>query len=304
MKYRRLGKTSLKVSVVGLGTWQYGGEWGKDFTQNDVDQILDQAQESGINFIDTAECYGDHLSERFIGEFLSRRKREVWIIATKFGHQFHGHLDRSRHWQPDEVIKQLDSSLMALKTEYIDLYQAHSCSDDEFNNDDLWTMLDKQIQAGKIRHLGLSLKTNHETFQTERATEYNIKAIQVVYNRLDKAAEEGIFPSAKAQDLGVLSRVPLASGFLSGKYKPGASFEKNDVRSRNEDAKIQAILKEVLEISQTEVPKDVPMVAWALAWCLKHPAVTSVIPGCKNPEQVIANAKAADLVSSEHPQNL
>lgn len=303
MKYRKLGKTDLKLSVVGIGTWQYGGEWGKDFTQDEVDQILDQAQASGINLLDTAECYGDHLSERFIGEYLSRRNREDWIIATKFGHQFHGHLERSRHWRADEVLKQLDSSLMSLKTEYIDLYQAHSCSDEEFNNDELWTMLDKQIQAGKIRHLGLSLKTNHETYQTDRASEYNIKAIQVVYNRLDKAPEEAIFPSAQEQNLGVLSRVPLASGFLSGKYKPGASFEKNDVRARNADAKIQGILNEVQEIAQTEVPKDVPMAAWALAWCLKHPAVTTVIPGCKDPEQVISNAKAADFVGSDHPQN-
>lgn len=304
MKYRRLGKTNLHVSVVGIGTWQYGGEWGKDFTQDEVDQILDKAQETGINFIDTAECYGDHLSERFIGDYLSRRKREDWIVATKFGHHFHGYLDRSRHWSPDEVLKQLDDSLKSLKTEYIDLYQAHSCSDEEFNNDELWTMLDKQVQAGKIRHLGVSLKTNHESYQTERATEYNVKALQVVYNRLDKAPEEAIFPSAEKQDLGILARVPLASGFLSGKYKPGASFEKNDVRSRNEAAEIQKTLRIVEEIAQTEVPEGVPMAAWALAWCLQHPAVTTVIPGCKNPDQVVANAKAADLVSTDHPQNI
>ncbi|SEN19785.1 Predicted oxidoreductase [Mesobacillus persicus] len=304
MKYRRLGKTNLHVSVVGIGTWQYGGEWGKDFTQEEVDQILDKAQETGINFIDTAECYGDHLSERFIGDYLSRRKREDWIVATKFGHHFHGYLERSRHWSPDEVLQQLDDSLKSLNTEYIDLYQAHSCSDEEFNNDELWTMLDKQVQAGKIRHLGVSLKTNNESYQTERATEYNVKALQVVYNRLDKAPEATIFPSAEKQDLGILARVPLASGFLSGKYKPGASFGKNDVRSRNEDAEIQQTLRLVEEIAKTEVPESVPMAAWALAWCLQHPAVTTVIPGCKNPDQVVANAKAADLVSTDHPQNI
>jgi myo-inositol catabolism protein IolS len=302
LKYRKLGKTDLKVSVVGIGTWQYGGEWGKDFTQAEVDQILDKAEEAGINLIDTAECYGDHLSERFIGSYLNRRNREDWVIATKFGHHFKGYLDRSRLWKPENVLSQLDASLKALQTEYIDFYQAHSPSDEEFSNDNLWTMLDKQVQAGKIRHLGVSLKTNNEILQTEKASEFNIKGIQVVYNRLDRAAESAIFPSAKQQGLGVLARVPLASGFLSGKYKPGASFSQNDVRSRNDEAKLQETLREVEEISKTEVPEGVPMSSWALAWCLKHSAVTSVIPGCKNPEQVVSNALAADLAADNHPQ--
>jgi len=304
MKYRKLGKTNLRVSVVGIGTWQYGGEWGKDFKQHEVNEILDKAHEMGINFIDTAECYGDHLSERFIGDYLQERRREDWVIATKFGHQFHGHLDRSRHWDPQEVLRQLDSSLKALQTDYIDLYQAHSCTDEEFNNDDLWTMLDKQVQSGKIRHLGVSLKTNVEDYQTKRATEFNIGALQVVYNRLDRAPEEAIFPSAQKQNLGILARVPLASGFLSGKYKPGTTFDKGDVRARNEKETLQKTLEEVEKIAQTEVPSGVSMATWALAWCLNHPAVTTVIPGCKNPEQVIANAKAADLLTGKHPQNI
>ncbi|SFL52603.1 Aldo/keto reductase family protein [Gracilibacillus orientalis] len=150
MKYRRLGKTNLDVSVVGIGTWQFGGEWGKDFTQAEVDQILDQAKQEGINLIDTAECYGDHLSEQFIGDYLRRKNREDWIVATKFGHHFHRNFERTRQWSAEDVLKQLDDSLRSLKTDYIDVYQAHSCTDEEFNNDDLWTMLDKQKQAGKI----------------------------------------------------------------------------------------------------------------------------------------------------------
>ncbi len=157
LKYRRLGKTNLKVSVVGVGTWQIGGEWGKSVTQNEADSILSRAKELGINLIDTAECYGNHLSESLIGKFIQKDIREDWVIATKFGHKFHGHLDRTDHWSADEVIKQLDNSLKALCTDYIDLYQFHSGGYHVFDNDDLWTALDKQIQAGKIRHLGNNL---------------------------------------------------------------------------------------------------------------------------------------------------
>ncbi|GAA0286257.1 aryl-alcohol dehydrogenase-like predicted oxidoreductase [Gracilibacillus halotolerans] len=306
MKYRKLGITNLDVSVVGIGTWQFGGEWGHDFTQPEVDAILNQAKAEGINLIDTAECYGDHLSEQFIGSYLTRHNRGDWIIATKFGHHFHSKFERTRHWNPDEVLKQLDQSLRALKTEYIDVYQAHSCTDEEFNNDDLWTMLDKQKQAGKIRHLAISLAGNQDSYQTEKASEVGAEAIQVVYNRLDRAPEESIFPSAIQQNLGVLARVPLASGYLSGKYKPGTTFQASDVRSRHDEEEVNRQLRIVEEIGRHEVPDGVDMATWALAWCLKHNAVTTVIPGCKNPEQVSANAKAAslDLVSDQHPQSV
>ncbi|MEH7885766.1 aldo/keto reductase [Bacillus sp. JJ1609] len=303
MKYRRLGKTDLEISVVGIGTWQYGGEWGKEFTQYEVDAILNKGSETGINFIDTAECYGDHLSESLIGDYLSRSKREDWIVATKFGHHFHNNFERTRHWSASDVLSQLDASLNSLKTEYIDLYQAHSCSDEEFNNDELWTMLDKQIQAGKIRHLGISLRSNEESYQTDKASNVNVGAIQVVYNRLDRKPEEKIFPSSERQNLGVIARVPLASGYLSGKYKPGAVFRRDDVRSKHDFEETASLLKQVEEISRTEVPQDIPMASWALAWCLNHSSVTAVIPGCKSPEQVELNAKAAELAKDDHPQN-
>ncbi|WP_423406834.1 aldo/keto reductase [Heyndrickxia sp. MSNUG] len=303
MKYRRLGKTDLDISVVGIGTWQYGGEWGKEFTQYEVDAILNKGSETGINFIDTAECYGDHLSESLIGDYLSRSKREEWIVATKFGHHFHNNFDRTRHWSASDVLSQLDASLKSLQTEYIDLYQAHSCTDEEFNNDELWTMLDKQVQAGKIRHLGISLRSNEESYQTDHASNVNVGAIQVVYNRLDRKPEDKIFPSSERQNLGVLARVPLASGYLSGKYKPGAVFRSDDVRSKHDFEETASLLKQVEEISRTEVPHEIPMATWALAWCLKHSAVTAVIPGCKSPEQVELNAKAAELANDDHPQN-
>lgn len=303
MKTRRLGKTEMNVSVIGVGTWQFGGEWGKNFTQDEANAILNQAKEVGINLIDTAECYGDHLSEQLIGTYLKNERREDWIVATKFGHKYHDLYERTDHWSGEEVIQQLDASLQSLQTDYVDLYQFHSGPDEAFDHDQLWTALDKQVEAGKIRHLGISIGWNQNSHQTDAATKVGAEAIQVVYNRLEREPEGKVFPSCERQDLGVLARVPLASGYLSGKYKPGAAFSANDVRSNHDQEQTDELLKQVQAIKQNEVPDGVDMAQWALAWCLKHPAVTCVIPGCKSPAQVIANAKAAELISSEHPQH-
>ncbi|MEK8132376.1 aldo/keto reductase [Paenibacillus filicis] len=302
MKYRQLGQTGLKVSVIGVGTWQLGGEWGKPYTQQETDAILDQARESGINLIDTAECYGDHTSESLIGGYLARGRREDWIVATKFGHHFHENFTRSQEWSPEQVLSQLEASLKVLRTDYVDIYQFHSGTDEVFDQDALWTMLDKQVQAGKIRHLGTSIGSNDNLHQVEASTRIGSKVIQVVYNRLDRLPEERVFPSCEEQQLGVLARVPLASGYLSGKYKPGAVFPDNDVRHRHEAEQTRLKLEEVERIRTQEIPAGMDMSAWALAWCLKHPAVTAVIPGCKSPEQVIANAAAAAYVGDGHPQ--
>ncbi|HZG83876.1 aldo/keto reductase [Paenibacillus sp.] len=302
MKYRRLGKTGLKVSVIGVGTWQFGGEWGVSYTQEEANAVLRRAKEVGINLIDTAECYGDHLSERLIGEFLKQDKREDWVLATKFGHHFNGLFERDQLWSAVDVKKQLEDSLRALQTDYIDLYQFHSGTDEAFDNDELWTMLDKEVQAGKIRHLGISIGSNDNLHQTAAAAKVNASAIQVVYNRLDRAPEQRVFPSCIEQDLGVLARVPLASGYLSGKYKPDAAFVATDVRSRHDAEQRRAKLEEVERIRENELPAGMDMAQWALAWCLRHDAVTCVIPGCKTPEQVDANAAAARYASDLHPQ--
>ncbi len=295
MKYRRLGKTDLNVSVVGVGTWQFGGDWGKDYNQSEVDAILSTAKELGINLIDTAECYGPHhMSETFIGDYLSRDKREDWVLASKFGHHWDTQWEHA--WNVEQVRIQLEESLKALQTDYIDLYQFHSGPDEVFDNDALWTMLDKQVQAGKIRNLGISIGSNDNVYQTDKASELNAKAIQVVYNRLDQTPETRVFPSCARQDLGVLARVPLASGYLSGKYKPGAVFQDN-VRKGREQGEIDEKLRLVEQIKQEEVPEGVNMATWALAWCLKNPVVSTVIPGCKSPEQVKSNAAAAELVN-------
>ena len=297
MKYRLLGKTGLKVSVIGLGTWQFGGEWGKSFSAQEAEGIISHAQSLGINLIDTAECYGpDHLSERLIGQAI-KGKRSEWIIATKFGHHFEKHNDRKFAFSVSDVEKQLADSLKALQTDYIDLYQFHSSADEFFFNDALWAFLNKQVEAGKIRHLGASISSLGEPIeQVDAAPNYNIRSIQVVYNRLEQLPESRIFASCAKSELGVLARVPLASGYLSGKYAPGAKFAANDVRSSHDIQKTEAKLLRVAEIKKQEVPAGMDMAMWALAWCLRRPEVTSVIPGGKDKKQIEQNAAAADIV--------
>jgi len=305
MKYRRLGKTNLRVSVVGMGTWQFGGEWGKDFRQDEVDRMFAAAREEGINLIDTAECYGDHTSEAFVGKAIQRNRGD-WIVATKFGHKFHGHLNRTDERSAAQVALQVEDSLKALKTDYIDLLQYNSIRYEEFTSDELTDLLRKLLKSGKIRHLGNSIsgKTRNNVNQVEDSNARGVEAIQVIYNRLDRTPEEQVFGICQKQDLGVLARVPLASGFLTGKYKPGSSFGANDVRADQDRTSMDQKLREVEVIRRNELPPGVDMAQWALAWCLLQPAVTTVIPGCKDVAQVRANARAAALamVREDHPQ--
>jgi aryl-alcohol dehydrogenase-like predicted oxidoreductase len=296
MRYRVLGSTGIRISVIGVGTWQFGGEWAHDFSQPEVDHILDQAAACGINFIDTAECYGDHLSEKLIGDYLSRRDRSQWIVATKFGHYFHSFMRRTDDYSAGGARLQLESSLRALGVETIDLYQFHSGPDHAFRNDELWKMLDEQRRAGKIRHLGVSILGKGSITQAGEAQSVGAEVLQVVYNRLDRRPERDYFPEAQRTQLGILARVPLASGLLTGKYKPGAAFLPNDYRSTLDAEKLNRDLEEVERLRATEVPDGIPMAQWALAWCLQNRTVSAVIPGCKDAAQVRANAAAADLL--------
>ncbi|HLL89567.1 MAG TPA: aldo/keto reductase [Tepidisphaeraceae bacterium] len=304
MKYRRLGRTNLKVSVVGVGTWQFGGEWNKSFEQSEVDAMFRRAERLGVNLVDTAECYGDHESERLIGNALAGR-RDQWVVATKFGHRFHGYLNRTDERSAADVRAQVEGSLRALRTDHIDVLQYHSVRDEEFDDPAVRDVLRDLVTSGKVRFVGNSVGSNAKGYQTDGSTAADVSVIQVIYNRLDKDnPEQHVLPSCARQDLGVFARVPLASGFLSGKYKPGATFPDGDVRSTWKDPNRDAKLEQVEEIGRAEVPAGTGMATWALAWCLQHPAVTAVIPGCKSVEQVEKNAAAADLaiVRDDHPQ--
>lgn len=304
MQYRKLGRTGLKASVISMGTYQFGGTWSKTFSQEEVNHIIEAAFEEGINLIDTAECYGKHLAEKFVGRAI-RGTRDKWIVATKFGHYRASPLENEQRWSAEEVKLQLEESLKTLETDYIDIYQFHSGSNEVFNNEELWSMLDKQKQAGKIRFLGVSLsrkKREWREYQTENAREVGADTIQIKYNRLVREAEEKVLPACRKNELGVLARVPLASGLLTGKYQQGHRFDSGDSRAKKYDGPLlDGMVAQVQKIKEEEVPGGVMLSQWALAWCLRHPAVSCVIPGCKSPEQVRQNARAASLVDPTHP---
>ena len=292
MQYRRLGSTGLNVSVVGVGTWQFSGLWGKEFDQREVDAILSRARELGVNFIDTAECYGpEHLSERLIGNAIAGA-REYWIVATKFGHNPANDLG-DENYGPAQVQVQLEESLRALKTDYIDVYQLHTARDGHFDNDALWTMLDKQVRAGKVRYLGNSIGNPQLRHQLDKSREYGIRVIQTPYNAVQGQAAQIVFPVAREMDLGVIARAPLAMGLLSGKYRAGHEF--NDVRAMFLPRKhIDRTLEAAGEALKNRPPGMDPA-TWATAWCLQEPEVSTVIPGTKSVAQLEVNALAGTV---------
>lgn len=293
----------MEVSVVGVGTWQFGGEWGITYTDADVAPIFDAARDCGINLIDTAECYGDHTSERLIGAAVERDRAD-WIIATKVGHKFHKPFERSEPREPGDVVQQLEDSLKSLRTDYVDLLQYHSWGDSDFFREDVLAAMRRLKEQGKTRHIGNSVSDGSNVRQVAESQRMDIETVQIVYNRLDRKPENTTLPICIEQNLGVLARVPLASGYLSGKYKPGHKFEQNEVRGKwHGQERSDAALREVEKIQREEVPPGVPMAHWALAWVLQHPAVTCVIPGCKSAQQVRDNAAAAalDMVKTDHP---
>jgi len=299
VKYRILGKSGLKVSVISIGTYQFSGSWGKDYSQSDVDSIIDAAEESGINFLDTAECYGvDNHAEKLIGNAISG-KRDKWLVATKFGHVRKEILKNSDAWEVGDIRKQLENSLKYLKTDYIDLYQFHSGSDEIFDRDEIWTMLDREKAKGKIRHLGISLnraKSDNAAYQTLNASRVGAEVIQVKYNRLERDAEAEILPAALEQNIGVIGRVSLASGLLSGKYQNITEFSSSESRAKKYKPElIKKMQTEINDIINKELPENVLLPQYALTWVLSNPAVSCVIAGCKSAAQVKINAQTADL---------
>jgi aryl-alcohol dehydrogenase-like predicted oxidoreductase len=289
MRYRSLGNTGMTVSVVGIGTWQFGGEWGKQFDPKEVAEMFEAARRLGINLVDTAECYGDHASESLIGRAIEK-DRDRWVVATKFGHRFHGYRDRTIDFSAKGMVEQLDGSLTALRTDRIDVYQFHGVTEEVFKDDEVWLEMERQKALGKIRAVGVSI--GHDAFPLGRAM---IETVQLKYNRLERKDEEEILPICRERNLGVFARVPLASGYLTDKYKPGQRWPEGDVRHERKDEAIDHGLEAVERIRKEELPEGVPMAQWALAWILANPAVTAVIPGCKSVAQVESNARAASL---------
>ena len=286
MKFNFLKNTCLNLSVLGLGT-EHFSKLGNTYSEKEVCDILMSAEDYGINHLDTAECYGNHLSEKLVGKSIINRDK--WLIASKFGHKYKGNL-KSAAYDLKSVQTQLDESLKALNTSYIDIYYFHSGDDEQFNNDKLWTYLNKQVEEGKIRFLGLSFKHSlvhqNNLSQIEKAKNYNIKIIQTVYNYLSPESAKLLIPLCRTKGLDVIGRMPLAKGLLTGKYRSNKDFMGNDSRlffpEFNEEA-FNKIRNELSHIPNEELSQ------WAISWSILSGVVDATVIGCKNKAQLKSN---------------
>jgi len=300
MNYRQLGRTGWKVSDIGFGAWAIGGAWG---TVSDHDSLaaLNNAVDCGVNFIDTADVYGDGRSERLVAQLKKSRKEEI-IVATKAGRR----LPRQtvEGYSRTNLTAWIDDSLRNLSTDCIDLLQLHCPPTELYSRPEAFQLLDDFVKAGKIRHYGVSVEKIEEAL---KAIEYrNVQTVQIIFNCFRQRPAEDFFPLAKQKQVGILARVPLASGLLTGKLRRDSKFAPDDHRNFNRHGEAFDVgetfagvdydtgLAAVEEL-RALLPAGVSMSQFALRWILMFDAVTCAIPGGKRPEQVEENCRASDL---------
>jgi aryl-alcohol dehydrogenase-like predicted oxidoreductase len=300
MQYRELGRTGWKVSASSFGAWAIGGTWG---TVDDQESLaaLHRAIDLGVNFIDTADVYGDGRSERLIAQLLKERSEEI-IVATKAGRRLDPHV--ADGYNRANLIAFIERSLQNLDTETLDLVQLHCPPTEVYYRPEVFGVLDDLVQAGKIRYYGVSVEKVEEAI---KAIEYpNVQSVQIIFNIFRQRPADLFFELAKKKKVGILARVPLSSGMLTGKMTPKTQFEDDDHRKFNRDGEAfdkgetfsgvnyDLSLQAVDELRPL-VPEGWTMAQFALRWILMHDAVTCTIPGAKRPSQAEDNVAAADL---------
>lgn len=295
MEYRNLGGSGLKVSAVGLGTNNFGGRMDKASSA----LVLDKALELGINFIDTSNSYGRGLSEEYIGDAISG-KRDEYIIATKAVSAI-GEGVNQRGASRFHLINELEKSLIRLQTDYVDLYQMHY-SDPTTPIEETLRALDDMVHQGKVRYIGCSNYSSWQlceavwTSKTLRLESFS--SVQPDYSMLNREIEKELLPFCEEYNMGILPFYPLASGFLTGKYRLGEQPPEGTRLAGNERSRTRLFtnqnfsLLEKLERFASE--RGHPLVELAISWLLFQPRVSSVIAGATKPEQLIANANATE----------
>jgi aryl-alcohol dehydrogenase-like predicted oxidoreductase len=308
VKYRQLGNTELNVSEVSFGTWAIGGAWGKTNDEQAMEG-LNRAIEAGVNFFDTADVYGDGHSEKLLAKATIGKEDEIHV-ASKFCRA--GDVHDPENYSETAVRTYCENSLRRLERERIDLYQIHCPPLEILKDGKVFEVLDKLQQEGKIRHYGVSVETVEEGLYCLENP--NVKALQVIFNIFRQKPLEMLFPKAEDQGGGILARVPLASGLLTGKFNKDATFEADDHRHFNRNGE-QFNVGETfagLEFSKgVELSGQLKWIAEgrgtmtraALRWILDQQGVTCVIPGFKNVKQVEDNLRAAE-VQSFSPEEL
>jgi aryl-alcohol dehydrogenase-like predicted oxidoreductase len=307
MKYRRLGKTDFKVSEVSLGTWQIGGSWGS-VSEQDANRILHAAIDQGINFFDTADVYGDGRSERLIAQAIAERSEKIYV-ATKAGRRLQPHT--AEGYNKENLTGFVERSLVNLQRDVLDLLQLHCPPCEVYYRPEVFSALEDLKRSGKILHYGVSVEKVEEAL---KATEFpGVATVQIIFNLFRQRPKELFFPLARQRDVGILVRLPLASGLLSGKISKDTQFAPDDHRQYNRQGEqfdrgetfsgvnFDVALEAVEKIRQT-VPPDVSMADFALRWILQHGEVSCVIPGARKESQVVDNAHAADLPALSEEQ--
>lgn len=301
MQYRTLGSTGLPVSRIGFGGWAIGADWG-DVSEADAMAALHTALDAGITFFDTADVYGDGRSERLLGQLRRERSSVDFTIATKAGRRLDPHV--ASGYTSAKIEAFVDRSLQNLSTEALDLLQLHCPPTDVYYQPELFGGLEDLVRRGKIRHYGVSVERVEEAL---KAIEYpGVETVQIVFNIFRQRPAELLFAQAATRDIGVIVRVPLASGLLTGKMTHATQFPADDHRNYNRNGEAFDVgetfagldfatgLAAVEEL-RSLVPSGWSMAQFALRWILMFDAVATVIPGGKSSAQVADNAGAADL---------
>ncbi len=301
MRYRNLGETGMRVSEISLGTWAFGGDWGT-VGEDDAYAALNRAVDIGVNFLDTADVYGDGRSERLIGRLLKDRPNDEILVATKAGRRLDPHTAEGYDYANLSAF--VERSLDNLGAEALDLLQLHCPPTEAYRQDSTFEALDSLKEAGKLKNYGVSVEKVEEA---RMALDYpGVATVQIIFNVFRQKPAEELFPLAEERNVGILARVPLASGLLSGKMSADRAFSEDDHRNFNRNGEafdrgetfsgvnFESGLEAAEELKEL-VPEGSTLAQFALRWILMHPAVSCAIPGGKNPAQVEDNVAAAEM---------
>ena len=301
MIYRKLGKTGFEVSEISLGTWQVGGKWGDDFSHATAHKILNTAVDTGINFIDTADVYGSGESEKAVGKFIKSRSERIFV-ATKCGRQLNPHTNEA--YKPAVLRKFVEDSLKNMGLETLDLIQLHCPPTEVYYRPEIFELFDRLKDEGKILNLGISVEKVEEAL---KGIEFeNVTSVQIIFNMFRQRPAELFFEQAQKKNVGIIVRVPLASGLLTGKFSKQTTFTEGDHRNFNRNGEIfdkgetfsgidyETGLAAVEELKAI-FPQNDNLASIALRWILQHDAVSTIIPGASRAEQVTANLDSLNL---------
>src|SRR5947199_1333261 len=300
MQYRELGRTGIKVSAIGFGAWAIGGAseasgtplgWGRT---NDDESLaaIRRARDLGVNFFDTADSYGFGRSESLLGIVLSRNRQSV-VVATKVGVMRMGDGSLKKDFSRQHIFHAVDGSLKRLRTDYIDVYQVHNPTIDQLRRDEIQEAMEMLQDAGKIRFWGVSISTPEEGLEiVQRGWAHTL---QVLYNILNQAPARELFPAAKQKGYGIVVRVPLASGLLTGKFRTDATFAADDIRQNFlTPRRLEEALARVDEVKSIIGGAARTLAEGALRFVIADDAVSTTIPGARNARQVEMNVAAGD----------